>query len=88
MHELHPDSALRPAFRRTLATTIARAFPDAQLVWIEGNRRLLITFPGGAVCTLYEPNWYFALPSAGADALCAQAVAAVAAQRQAIDEQR
>lgn len=84
MHELHPDSALRGAFRRTLTRTIARAFPDAQLVWVEDGRRLLVTFPEGVVCTLYEPNFYFALPRAGADALCAQAVATVRAQRLAL----
>jgi hypothetical protein len=45
----------------------------------------MLTFPDGAVCTLYEPNFFFCLGTLWSERqLCERAAAAVEAQRQAL----
>lgn len=53
------DENDRAAFRQALFDRLALAFPEAGVTWRECHRRLVVTFPGGAEQTLWEPNFYF-----------------------------
>lgn len=58
---LEHDPNERAAFDAALALHLLLAFPDAAQEWIEYDRRLLLAFPDGVTCSLWEPNFYFAL---------------------------
>ena len=77
--------AERRAFDDALAAHLALAFPKAQLEWVENHRRLLLTFPDGAVCTLYEPNFFMILGTLWTtEQLCQRAAEAIAGQHRTL----
>ena len=78
--EWDPDE--RAAFDAQLVESLAARFPDATFAWIEDHRRLLVTFPEGAVCSIWEPNFFFSYPSFSLDVLFDQAAEAIGGQRQ------
>jgi len=75
------DEAERQQFDATLAAHMAAQFPDATLSWGEQGYRLFVVFPEGAVCTLWEPNFFFSMPSYSLDWVLSQAVSGIAGQR-------
>lgn len=76
------DPADRAAFRAAIEAAVRTAFPDATLSWIEYDRRLLVTFVGGATGSIWEPNFYFSRGEYYTDAyLLGQIVDYLAGQR-------
>lgn len=55
------NSPARQTFDDGLAAHLATVFPLAQQEWLEHHRRLVLAFPDGCTCTIYEPNFYFCL---------------------------
>jgi hypothetical protein len=51
----------RAAFDEALAAHLATTFPEARQEWVERGRRLMVYFPDGCTCTVYEPNFYMIL---------------------------
>lgn len=79
------NSPERDAFDAGLAAHLAAVFPEAGQEWRENHRRLLLAFPDGAVCTIYEPNFYFCLGTLwSAEQLYARAADAVAGQHRTL----
>jgi len=78
------DPEERAAFDVALVAHLAAQFAGVTFAWTEYNRRLLITFPDGCVCTLWEPNFFFSFPSFTQAHLFGQATAAIANQHQAL----
>ena len=76
------DPEERADFDAKLVAHLAAQFPEATFEWTGNNRRLLITFPEGAVCSIYEPNFFFSYPSFTLDHLFGQVVDAITAQRE------
>lgn len=81
------DAAERAAFDTQLIAHLVSVFPDVTYAWTEYGRRLLITFPDGAVCSLWEPNFFFSYPSFELAYLFKQAAEAIEAQHQAMINQ-
>jgi len=75
------DEAERQAFDATLHAHIAAQFSEAQLLWGDDGKRLFVAFPEGAVCTLWEPNFFFSMPSYTLDWVLARAVEGIRGQR-------
>lgn len=76
------EPAERAAFDTQLLAHVAATFPDATFAWTEYGRRLLITFPDGAVCSIWEPNFFFSYPSFELAYLFKQAADHIAAAHQ------
>jgi hypothetical protein len=78
----------RAQFDTALLAALTAALPGAtRFDWTEARRRLLITFDDGAVCSLWEPNFFFSYPSFELAYLFNQAAEAIAAQHQAMIDQ-
>lgn len=75
------DPAERAAFDTALMAHLIAQFPEATFGWSELGRRLLVAFPEGAVCSVWEPNFFFSFPSFDRQYLFDQAAAAITAQR-------
>jgi hypothetical protein len=78
------DPGERSAFDQALTDHLAAQFPGVAFEWLEDNRRLMVSFPDGAVCTLWEPNFFFSFPSFTLEHLFSQASAAIAAQHESL----
>lgn len=79
------DPKERAAFDAEIAAHLAHTFPEARQEWIEDHRRLLLHFPDGTSCMLYEPNFFFSFPSFTKEHLFRQAAEAIAAQHQTLE---
>ena len=79
------DPTERAQFDARLVVALTIALPGvARFDWTEYDRRLLVTFEDGAVCSIWEPNFFFSYPSFTLDHLFRQAAEAIAAQHQAM----
>jgi hypothetical protein len=80
------DPADRAAFDEALVEHIASVFPEVSFGWTECERRLLVTFPDGCVCSIWEPNFYFSYPSFSIDWIHTRAIEHIAGAHQAMFE--
>lgn len=76
------DPAERAQFDAQLVAHMIETFRGVTCAWTDEGRRLLITFPDGAVCSIWEPNFFFSYPSFPLDYLFTQAADAIAAAHQ------
>ena len=53
------DPEDRAAFRVAIEAAVRAAFPDAELSWIEYDRRLMVSWPGVGSGSIWEPNFFF-----------------------------
>jgi hypothetical protein len=53
------DEEDRAAFRAQIEAAVRAAFPDAELSWIEYDRRLMVSWPGIGSGSIWEPNFFF-----------------------------
>jgi hypothetical protein len=58
------------------------AWPEVAIGWTECGRRLLVTFPDGCTCSLWEPNFYFSFPSFSVAWIHNRAIEAIDGQHQ------
>jgi hypothetical protein len=49
----------RAAFRAQIEATVRAAFGDAELSWIEYDRRLMVSWPDIGSGSIWEPNFFF-----------------------------
>ena len=76
------DRTIRATFDATLLAHVRAAFPEAAIA--AGAPRWELRFPDGTHAALYEPNFFFSLPSCEVADILRMAARAVRTQRGAI----